>query len=408
MNYHRMLAITLLTAPIVATHFHVVSLLGMVVNILLIPLTTVTLICGYVAVFFGMLIPPLETIATVPFDWMLSTLQFGISLSADVRIGFVSIPDLPDWFIAVYYGLLAMSVTARHVILRRCFRIGLLVFVILVFHTVTQLPAHTGLTCSVLSVGHGNAVVVQTPDNRVLLFDAGAMHRGERTADTVCRFLWSRGYRMIDAIVISHPDLDHYNAVASLLKRMPAGHVLLTNEFVRTESPAVQSVLDELSKLRLPVSILSSGDSVVCEDLGISFLKAETETDSGLSDNEASIAAILEYRDHRICLPGDLEGAGQAHLLPHLPHCEVLMSPHHGSPNSNVPALAAAVQPGHVIVSSRNDRSRNQLAGVFRSASLLHTSTVGCVTVRISPDGLLHVEGYRQQDAEKQKSGQMK
>lgn len=88
MNYHRMLAITVLTAPIVATHFHVVSLLGMVVNILLIPLTTVTLICGYVAVFFGMLIPPLETIATVPFDWMLSTLQFGISLSADVRIGF--------------------------------------------------------------------------------------------------------------------------------------------------------------------------------------------------------------------------------------------------------------------------------------------------------------------------------
>ena len=408
LNYHRMLAITLLTAPLVATQFHVVSLLGMIINILLIPLTTITLISGYVAVFLAMLVPPVESIATALFDWMLSTLQYGVSLAADVRIGFVTIPDLPKWFIPIYYGLLVMSVTARHSIMRRCFRIGLLIFVVLVFRTITQLPAHEGLTCSVLSVGHGNAVVVQTPDNRVLLFDAGAMHRGERTADTICRFLWNRGYRMIDAIVISHPDLDHYNAVASLLERMPVGHVLLTNEFVRTESPTVQKVLDELASLGLPVSILSSGDAVACEDLGISFLKADTKPDSGLSDNEASVAAILQYQDRRICLPGDLEGQGQANLLPQLPRCDVLMSPHHGSPNSNVPALAAAVQPGHVIVSSRNDRTRNQLARVFGSASVLYTSTVGCVTIHITPDGSLDVEGFRQHDAEKQTTGRMK
>ena len=395
LNYHRMLAITVLTAPIVATQFHVVSLLGMVVNILLIPLTTITLICGYVAVFAGVLVPPAESLITAPFDWMLSTLQCGVSLSADVRTGFVTIPDLPLWFIPVYYSLLAMSVVARRSMMRRCFRIGLLIFVIVMFRMLIQPPAHEGLTCSVLSVGHGNAVVVQTPDNRVLLFDAGAMHRGERTADTVCRFLWKRGYRMIDAIVISHPDLDHYNAVASLLERLPVGHVLLTDEFARTESPAVQKVLDELAALRLPVSILSSKDSVACDDLSISFLKADTESDRGLSDNEASVTAILEYRARRICLPGDLEGRGQANLMPQLPTCDVLMSPHHGSPNSNVPALAAAVQPAHVIVSSRNDHSKNHLAKVFGSASVLHTSTAGCVTIQVSPDGSLNVEGFR-------------
>ena len=395
LNYHRMLAITLLTAPIVATQFHVVSLLGMVVNILLIPLTTITLICGYVAVFAGLLIPPAAAMTTAPFDWTLSTLQFGVSLSADVRVGFVTIPDLPVWFNPVYYSLLMLSVTARHTFLRWGLRISLLLFVVITFRTVIQPPLHEGLTCSVLSVGHGNAVVVQTPDNRVLLFDAGAMHRGERTADTVCRFLWNRGYRMIDAIVISHQDLDHYSAVASLLERMPVGHVLLTNEFVRTESSAVQRVLGELATLRLPASILNSGDSMECHDLGIYFLKADTELDSGLSDNEASITAILEYRQRRICLPGDLEGQGQLSLLPHLSRCDVLMSPHHGSPNSNTPALAAAVEPEHVIVSSRDDRSKTQLSRVFGSAAVLHTSTVGCVTIQISPDGSLDVEGFR-------------
>ena len=395
LDYRRMLAVTVLSAPLVATQFHVVSLVGMVVNILLIPLTTVTLICGYVSVFVGLLVPPVAAIVTAPFDWMLSALQIGVSLSADVRFGFVMIPDLPAWFVPAYYGLLALSVMARHSGVRRCFRISLLIYVILVFRMICQVPKHDGLTCSVLSVGHGNAVVVQTPDNRVLLFDAGAMHRGERTADTVCRFLWNRGYRMIDAIIISHPDLDHYNAVAGLLERLPVGHVFLTNEFVRTESSSVQKVLDTVSALDVPVEILSSGDSLPGNDLHVAFLKAATGPAFGLSDNEASVTAILEYCGRRICLPGDLEGLGQLQLLPRLPPCDVLMSPHHGSPNSNIPALATAVQPAHVIVSSRNDRSRNHLARIFGSASVTHTSTDGCITVHVSPDGRLDVESFR-------------
>ena len=395
LNYRRMLAITILTAPLVATQFHVVSLVGMVVNILLIPLTTVTLICGYLSIPIGLFIPPIAPVAAAPFDWLLSALQIGVSLSADVRFGFVMIPDLPEWFLPVYYGLLGLSVLARHSLVRRCFRVSLLVFVIVVFHMICRIPEHAGLTCSVLSVGHGNAVVVETPDNRVLLFDAGAMHRGERTADTVCRFLWSRGYRLIDAIVISHPDLDHYNAVASLLERMPVGQVFLTNEFVRTESPAVRQVLDEASTLHLPVTILNSGDSWSCEDLQCTILKADMKLATELSDNESSVAAILTYRGRRICLPGDLEGRGLAQLLPRLPSCDVLMSPHHGSPNANIPAVAASLQPQHVIVSSRNDRHRDRLAEVFSSASVLHTSTCGCVTIHITPDGELQVESFR-------------
>lgn len=398
LNYRRMLAITVLSAPLVASWFHVVSLLGMLVNILLIPLTTVTLICGYLAIFFGLVVPPLASITTIPFDFLLSLLQLGVSLAADVRLGFVMIPDLPSWFVPVYYGLLALSVMTQSAVVQRYLKLSLLVYVILVFRIVCDVPEHHGLTCSVLSVGHGNAVVVQTPDNRVLVFDAGAMHRGERTADTVCRFLWNRGCRMIDAIVISHPDLDHYNAVAGLLKRMPVGHVLLTNEFVRTESATVQEVIDTIAGLDVSVSIPVSGDSVACADLRVSFLKADIEPIAGLSDNEASVAAILEYAGRRICLPGDLEGDGQSRLLSRLMRCDVLMSPHHGSPKSNPPTLATAIQPAHVIVSSRDDHNRPYLARVYDSASVIHTSSSGCVTVHVAPDGTLDVVGFRNND----------
>lgn len=232
-----MLAITLLTAPIVATQFPCRVAAGDGCEY---PAHSTDdchidlwIYCCFCRV--ARAARSIDYYRTIRLD-AFRALQLGVSLSADVRVGFVTIPDLPIWFNPVYYSLLLLSVTAscvpsqgpsnRPAVIRD-------------HHVSNGRPAtqHEGLTCSVLSVGHGNAVVVQTFDNRVLLFDAGAMHRGERTADTVCRFLWNRGYRMIDAIVISHPDLDHYNAVASLLERMPVGHVLLTNEFVRTESP---------------------------------------------------------------------------------------------------------------------------------------------------------------------------
>lgn len=396
LSYRRMLAITILAAPLVATQFHVVSLVGMVINILLIPLTMVTLVCGYLSITLGLFIPPVASFAAIPFDWLLSTLQVGVSLAADMRLGFVMIPDLPVWFVPAYYGLLGLSVMARPSILRRCFRMGLLVFVIVVFHWICEIPEHSGLTCSILSVGHGNAVVVETPDDRVLLFDAGAMYRGERTADTLCRFLWHRGHRMIDAVVISHPDLDHYNAVTSLLERMPVGQVWLTNEFARTESSAVRQVLDAISMLRVPVRILGDGDSFSCLDLQCSFFKADVDTESGMSDNEASLAAVLAYRDRRICLPGDLERRGQSEVLPRLPVCDVLMSPHHGSPNSNNAAVASRVQPRYVVVSDRDDRNKDALNAIYTSGTVLHTSLSGCVTIHVTPTGELQVKSFRE------------
>jgi hypothetical protein len=48
-----------------------------------------------------------------------------------------------------------------------------------------------------------------------------------------------------------------------------------------------------------------------------------------------------------------------------------------------------------MIVSSRNDRSRNHLARIFGSASVTYTSTDGFVTVHLSSDGGLDVEGFR-------------
>ena len=40
--------------------------------------------------------------------------------------------------------------------------------------------------------------------------------------------LWSQGIRHLDAVVLSHADADHYNALPGLLKKFSAGIVYVT------------------------------------------------------------------------------------------------------------------------------------------------------------------------------------
>lgn len=395
LSYRQMLAVTLLSAPIVASQFHVVSLIGMVINLLLIPFTTITLLAGFLLVFFGLLLPPVAVIPGFLFDLSLFILNWTVSFSADVPLGFVTIPDLPQWFIPVYYSLLAASAVARQSTYRISFRLSLLVLVIIVFWNTDKTPRPGELICTTLSVGHGNAIVAELPDGRVLLFDAGALNRAERTADVVSRFLWNRGYRMIDAIVISHPDADHYNAIGSLLGKIPVGQVLLSAEFARSDTSDVQAILSSLEEMSLPSVILMHGDRVRLSDVTVEFQQATARESARSSDNASSLVCLLSYAGRRICLPGDLEDYGQKELLPKLPACDLLVSPHHGSLASNNRELAGTVAPAHVFVSSRDHDQRDKLTSIFDSSAVHFTCLEGALTFRVSPEGRITVEAFR-------------
>ena len=396
-SYRQILAVTLLAAPLVATQFHLVSLTGMVINILLIPFTTATLIVGYLFVATGLSFPPAAAIFGVPFNWLLTGLNDSVEASAGWSYGFVSIPDLPAWFLAAYYVLLLSSAMVSRSVMRQSLRLVLLTLVTMQFWWVCRTPDCHGLTCTVLSVGHGNAVVVETPDDKVLLFDAGALHRGNRTADQISRFLWHKGHRMIDAIVISHADADHYNAISGLLARMPVGQIVMTTEFLRSEAVEIQQVITEIDELGIPVTLAMNRDCISLGDCRTEFLKAELTDLAKSNDNEASLVAVLSYRGMRICLPGDLEGEGQRRLMSAFPTCQFVVCPHHGSLNSNNVELAKTLQPETVAVSCDDDlriKSRIQLQEIYSGASVLFASRCGAVTLHIPDEGEPVVETF--------------
>src|SRR5262249_14769781 len=114
--------------------------------------------------------------------------------------------------------------------------------------------------CTFLAVGHGGCTVMETPDGRVLLYDAGALGGPDVTRRQIAPYLWNRGIRRIDEIFLSHADLDHFNGLPALLDRFAVGQVTCTPTFSEKATPGVQFTVETLKRRGIPVRIVRAGD----------------------------------------------------------------------------------------------------------------------------------------------------
>lgn len=68
-----------------------------------------------------------------------------------------------------------------------------------------------------IDVGQGNSVLIELPNGKTLLYDAGPTDAG----DTVVSYLKTQGITSLDAIVASHADEDHTGGFLTVLEEIP-------------------------------------------------------------------------------------------------------------------------------------------------------------------------------------------
>lgn len=395
-RYKQTLYVLVATAPLVAATFHVVSPVGLLVNVLLIPIMFLCLWAGFVTLLIGLLIPPAAWLPAEIFSWSLRTMMGAVKWSASVPGGHLYVPDVPDWFLPTYYLLLLTLLFTCSPKAAWTLRTCLLMCVSAAFYSCSSPAAPDGMRVTVLDIGHGSAAVIEV-DGKVLLVDAGALSRSDRTADVVCRFLWNRGYHKVNGILISHADMDHYNAVPGIMDRMAIAEIVTSTDFLRSSAPSVQSVLRMARDKRIPISLAFDGDSCALGNVELRVLQVDVgQLPAVTSDNEKSLVLSITYAGRHIILPGDIEGAGLDQLLSKLGTADLLVSPHHGSTKSNPPELAEAVHPSSVAASSQNALSRPFLENTYaNSHSVKYTCDVGAITAMISSSGEFHVTSHR-------------
>lgn len=392
-------------APLILAAQNVASPVGVVLGPPLVLLTSIALIAGFVLLLFA----PLGSWAAWPFaqvvKWSLGLCEWLVRIADSVPGSWLYAPAPATWWLLGFYAILAgvVLLVGRW---RSRFLAALAVWVFGGLALPTESREPDELRVAILAVGNGCCAVVEAPDGRVLLYDAGTISGPDVVRRTIAPYLWSRGIRRIDEAFISHADLDHYNGLPALLERFPIGQITLTPSFRLKPTPGVAETLAAIERQRVAVRIAKAGDRFEAGDVSIEVLHPPTEGPPG-NENARSLVLLVRHRGHAILLTGDLEGMGQE-MVRHraLPPIDVMLAPHHGAATANRPAFDEQLKPRpglmaawarpRFVVSSQGREPGPHLADSYGAvgAVVWDTGSYGTITLRSHPSGLV-AESFR-------------
>lgn len=254
-------------------------------------------------------------------------------------------------------------------------------------------PTATALQLSVLDVGQGTALVVSTA-NHHLVFDTGPEYSKDFDGGTgiVLPYLHAQGIRQLDALVISHWDMDHAGGYAGLMAAMSPRH-FYWGEPLRTGQNTITQSLNAAA-ISAPGKNCHQESPWVWDQVEFQFLTRPLNLRD--SPNNQSCVLLIRYRDQTILLPGDLESSGEWALLrgDQLPaKLTLLMAAHHGSNSSSNPGFVAYTQPQWVIYSAGYKNQHNhphpkvQQRFNVRGSHALNTADSGALVFRWNTKG---------------------
>jgi competence protein ComEC len=269
----------------------------------------------------------------------------------------------------------------------------------------TILPAGqgTGHAFHVLAAGNGGAMLLATPNGSAAVFDVGTDTNsdvGEATANA----LRALGIRRVDAVVISHGNIDHYSGLPTLMRRIPVERWLTNAHFAGQDDPRgpLQELLGHLPRRDLLPAALHAGDSLQVGDVELDVLWPPADLDETWSVNDRSLVLRADIRGCTVLLTGDIETSALSALLAAEREgrvdlkADVLIAPHHGQVIPRVTAdFLAAVAPRVVIASTRTPRPKLEALvaeTLGEVARALLTVEAGAVVVRVGPDGQFATE----------------
>jgi competence protein ComEC len=390
--------------PLIAYYFHIVTPLTVFLNIIIFPLVWLILVGGFIVLITGLVSPILAT----PFAWLVS--YSGVALenlvllfSRNFQTFFYT--STPFWIWIVIYYLIAIFFILRERIKIKLTHTIIATLAIINIFVFSDLPGRhqdcLKLTC--FDVRHGASFFIQFPNGKNMLYDSGTRGNYDVGKFIVAPFLWQRGIKKIDTMIISHKDDDHCNGIPSIIGRFRVGNVFV-NKFLLQSGNKIE-LLRMFAEEKIETGLLANGLEI--KGYGSAKIRVLNPPDKdvlrnkgvfveNVSTNDSSTVLLIEYMGYRILLCGDIGEKGIKMLLSGNGNSDVDVSadivqvPHHGGFIMNTGDLVKNVKPAHAIINGlAKDISPSTIEDYQKRGVRLHnTHENGAVTFTIDKEGI--------------------
>ena len=301
----------IVSTGIVLYHFYTINFLSILWTVITSPLVTAILVLGFLKIIFSLFMPTLGIILGAIINFLSDFLILIVKTIADWNISEIRIGEVPAIIIIAFNALIlfAFVPVKRSFFKKAICTVIALVVIGSVCLTKFKNTYHSNLTLTCLDVGHGQAILAQLPGNHNILFDAGSLYNSDIGRKIVVPFLCRNGISKLDAITISHGDIDHLNGIPEIIKDCRIGRIyadssLLDNE---NQSATIKFLNKWLSKQTRVIDAMTD-DLFKLKDSNIKTLWPDEKTcrEKQMSGNDNSLVLLIEFAGKKILLTSDI------------------------------------------------------------------------------------------------------
>ncbi len=382
------LGATLATAPITAFAFGAVAPIGVLANLVAVPLAGAAVPGLFLSLLFGDLFAGGTAL-------VLAAMERLAFWCAEVPGGHLAGPQ-GIRFAVPWVAILSVAVWLRArrpslaVIRRRLLVTGVVVSWGLVAVPVAfRRDRSAQLVLHFLDVGQGDAVVLRTPDQAWLLIDGGPRVAGHDAGRrVVLPFLRRQGVQKLSAVVVSHGDTDHLGGIPAIVSELAPGLVLDPGQPLG--SKLYLEYLETLDRVGSEWRAVRAGDVLQFDSVTMMVLHPSSHwINQKLEPNDNSVVLRVIHGCFTALLAGDIGWPAESLLLASVGEADLLKVGHHGSAGGTTDAWLGAVKPRAAVISVGSNGYGHPAPATLgrlesRGVAVYRTDRGGTVTVRSS------------------------
>ena len=349
----------LFTLPVMLDTFYQVSVVGILWNLVAIPLLPVIIASGGLGVVLAGWNIFLGSLAGSPAYGMLQLYQEIGNISEKLPVGMWTPGQPSKPVIAGYYLMIFLLVLVEKQLIKREKRwkirkifpgmelCSMLLLLLLMAHPWQQREKIT-----FLDVGQGDASLLQS-GGQTLLLDGGSTSQKNVGTYVILPYIKQQGISCLEAVVLTHTDQDHINGVTEVLEEGKKGWLTVKNLMYPYWMEGTEQG-KQLKKLAEEAGAscrkIRAGDRLTIGKAEAVVLYPK-EQEKIAEPNAGSLVLFWKWEGVRAMFTGDLPEEKERELLQNLPACEILQVGHHGSATSTCREFLEQVQPSLAVIS---------------------------------------------------------
>lgn len=393
----------IMTLPIILSFYYQLPFYSVIINLLVLPFMSLIVLTSLMAGIAGQYFLPLGVLLIGGARYLLWLIEWICKIGSSLPNHMITIGKPELYRIVVYYGFVMVFLWIGS----KC-KSRLSLFVSVSTIVLILLPrSNVGLELTMLDVGQGEAIVMETSRGTTYLIDGGSSNVNKVGTYRIQPFLLARGVRKIDYLFITHMHYDHYSGVIDLIenREIKINHIVLPKFFIRDK--AYQEFTALVKKHGIPLLYIEAGDTFRDGDLILTCLHPSAQF---LMSNVNSYSMVLDvtYKEFDLLLTGDLELDGERVLVDYFQNTtstnvshkyEVLKVAHHGSKNSTFEEFLYLINPEYSLIScakkNRYGHPNEELLERLqrKDTNVYKTSTDGMITIKTDGEKM-KVERY--------------